>query len=307
MLNSLKLLSDVTRLRLLSALEKSSLTVAELQEVLGMGQSRISTQLAALKKEGLVKDVRSGKNVLYALSAPPSLMVVAQAAAKEIDEVEKDKVGIRLVLQKRENETKAYFDTLAGKFGRQYVPGRSWKALAEALLRVLSFDTVVDLGAGEATISQMLSQRARHVIAVDNSPKMVEFGRELALKNGMAHLEYRLGDLEEPPVEKESADLVIMSQSLHHAHSPERALQAAYGLLREGGCLIVLDLLLHTFEKAREVYADRWMGFREVDLLSYLESAGFVEVFTDIADKEAQAPFFQTLVAVAWRREKKAE
>ncbi len=301
-LNSLKLLADATRLRILCSLSVEPLTVAEMQEILGMGQSRISTQLAALKKEGLVCDERSGKNVLYSLSAPSELMAVARKAAEEIPEVKQDRIAVRLVLQKRENQVKAYFDALAGKFGRNYVPGRSWKALSEALLRTLNFDVVADLGAGEATVSQMLSRRAKQVIAVDNSPKMVEFGRQLAKENNLPNLEYRLGDLEDPPIDRESVNLVLLSQSLHHAGMPLNALKAAYGILAPGGCLIVLELLKHTFEKARDLYADRWLGFGEAELLEMLELAGFSDIHTDIVDKEAKAPHFQTLLAVAWKK-----
>lgn len=51
-LKTLKLLADPTRLRIINVLNEESLSVAELQEILGMGQSRISTQLAQLRQEG---------------------------------------------------------------------------------------------------------------------------------------------------------------------------------------------------------------------------------------------------------------
>ena len=38
-----------------------------------------------------------------------------------------------------------YFDEMAGKFGRQYVPGRSWKGVAEALLKLLDHDLEPEL------------------------------------------------------------------------------------------------------------------------------------------------------------------
>ena len=57
-LKTLKLLTDPTRLRIINVLDEESLSVAELQEILGMGQSRISTQLAQLRQEGLV-DLRA--------------------------------------------------------------------------------------------------------------------------------------------------------------------------------------------------------------------------------------------------------
>ena len=117
-----------------------------------------------------------------------------------------------------------YFDELAGKFGRQYVPGRSWKGIAEALLKLMPPMVIADLGAGEGTISQLMAQRAKRVIAVDNSEKMVEFGSELARTHGISNLEYRLGDIEDVPIRAGTVDVAFLSQALHHASHPERAL-----------------------------------------------------------------------------------
>jgi DNA-binding transcriptional ArsR family regulator len=64
-LNSLRTLADPIRVRLMNLLRAEALSVAELQEVLGMGQSRISTHLAQLKRSGLVQDRRVGKNIYY--------------------------------------------------------------------------------------------------------------------------------------------------------------------------------------------------------------------------------------------------
>lgn len=299
MLKSLKLLADPTRIRILMLLDREALSVAELQEILGMGQSRISTQLSQLKTEGLVEDARSGKNNIYSCSAGPDLMEVARLAAREIREVVSDAAGLRHLLRKRKDHARAYFDELAGRFGKDYVPGRSWKALAEALLRTMTYQVVADLGAGEGTLSQLLAQRAEKVIAVDLSPKMVEFGRALAEKHNLPNLEYRLGDIEEPPVDPDSVDLAFLSQALHHAEHPQKALDAAYRLLKPGGRLVVLDLVQHSFEEARELYADRWLGFSESELAAMLEHSGFSQIETVVADRESEAPRFQTLLGVA--------
>lgn len=301
MLKSLKLLSDPTRLRILMLVGGEALSVAELQEILGMGQSRISTQLSQLKTAGLVSDERSGKNNMYSCTTNPDLMEVARAAAEEVPEVAADRIALRHLLRKRRDQARAYFDELAGRFGKDYVPGRSWKALAEALIKVLNYKLVADLGAGEGTLAQLLAQRAEKVIAVDLSSKMVEFGQSLAIKNGLANLEYRLGDIEEPPIENESLDLAILSQALHHAEHPQRAIDSAFRILKPGGRLIVLDLVQHQFDQARELYADRWLGFTESSLASMLEKAGFSQIETIVADREPVQPHFQTLLGIGVR------
>ena len=296
-LKSLRVLADVSRLRLLLLLEREELSVAELQEILAMGQSRISTHLAQLKQAGLVEDRKQGKNSLYRLKDREWVDLLA-AAAKEVPEAADDAKALQLVLEKRRDKVRGYFDELAGKFGRQYVPGRSWKGLAETLLQLMPPMTVADLGAGEGTFSQLLAQRAERVIAVDNSAKMVEFGSRLAAENGLTNLEYRLGDLEEPPIEPGSIDLAFFSQSLHHALHPGRAVVAAHRLLKPGGRIVVLDLKRHGFEQAREMYADTWLGFSEVELRGFLEKAGFGEVQSWIVDRERQAPAFETILAM---------
>ncbi|MBS1833764.1 MAG: winged helix-turn-helix transcriptional regulator, partial [Acidobacteria bacterium] len=129
---SLRLLSDPGRLRIVLLLEREELSVAELQEILSMRQSRISTHLAQLKQAGFVEDRRSGKNVLY--RAKPGSEKLLQVLREESPDERDDQRLLALALQKRTDRVRAYFDELAGKFGKAYVPGRSWKGLAETLL-----------------------------------------------------------------------------------------------------------------------------------------------------------------------------
>lgn len=305
-LDALKLLSDPTRLRIVLLLDDEELSVAELQEILGMKQSRISTQLALLKQAGLVQVRRSGKNSIYGPAPAPAgdtarqrLRKLLQAGAPEIPEAAQDHKALRLALAKRADKARAYFDQLAGKFGRSYCPGRSWKALAETLLKLMPPQIIADLGAGEGVVSLLLAQRARKVIAVDNSEAMVSYGTQKAVENGFANLEYRLGDLQAPPISDAEVDLVFFSQALHHARRPEIAVREAFRITKPGGKIVILDLLKHDFEQAREMYQDVWLGFAEVDLYSYLEDAGWKNITLSAVDREPDPPHFTTLLAVA--------
>ncbi|MEI6081546.1 MAG: metalloregulator ArsR/SmtB family transcription factor [Verrucomicrobiota bacterium] len=298
-LQSLRALSEPTRLRLLALLLEEELSVAELQEALGMGQSRISASLGMLRRQGLVLDRRVGKNIYYAavVSAIAPLRDAVTAAVSELPEGERDRQALQLVLGKRRDRAADYFDKLAGKFGRTYVPGRSWQALAHGLLRLMPPMIIADMGAGEGTLSQLLARTAKQVIAIDNSPKMVEYGARIAAENGYANLEYRLGDLEEPPIESATVDVVLFSQALHHAARPQRAVESALRILKPGGRILILDLASHTYEQAKELYAHVWLGFSGVELHAMLEKAGFTDLEVSIVAREQQAPNFQTILA----------
>ena len=305
-LKALSLIADSTRVRILLLLREEELSVAELQDILTLPQSNISAQLAKLKSAGLVKDRRSGKNRLYCLPVPAAreqesherFLGIVEAAGMEIRETKRDATALRVVRRKRANAAQSYFDALAGKFGRHYIPGRSWKGLAETLLKLMPPMVIADLGAGEGTLSQLLAQRAKKVIAVDNSEKMVAYGADLAKQHAFDNLEFRHGDIEDPPIEVGSVDLVLFSQALHHAQQPAKALASACRILKPGGRLVVLDLLKHTFDKARALYADVWLGFSEVELLDMMEAAGFKHVETKIVHREQKSPHFQTVLAI---------
>jgi ArsR family transcriptional regulator len=298
-LKTLRVVADPNRLRILLLLRGEELSVAELQEILSMGQSTISTHLSQLKQADLVEDRRTGKSNLYRLTISDGILAgLLTEAQEEIPESAQDRAAMRRVVKKRQDKMRSFFDSVAGRLGKNYVPGQSWKGVAEALLRLMPPMVIADLGAGEGAFALLLAQRARKVIAVDTSAKMIEVAREQAQRHGVKNVEYRLGDMEEVPIRDARVDLVFFSQSLHHALHPERAVSEAHRILRPGGRIVILDLAKHRFEEARELYADEWLGFSESDLEAMLEKAGFTHVQTSVVHKEPETPQFQTLLAV---------
>ena len=297
----LRVVADPNRLRILLLLKGEELSVAELQEILTMGQSTISTHLSQLKQAGLVEDRRTGKSSLYSLKIDPAegiLEGLLKQAKGEIPEAGPDRAAMRRVVKKRQDKMRSFFDSVAGRLGKDYVPGKSWKGVAEALLRLMPPMVIADLGAGEGAFALLLAERATKVIAVDTSAKMIEVGREQALRHGVKNVEYRLGDMEELPIEDAEVDLVFFSQSLHLALHPERAVHEAARILKQEGRIVILDLIKHRFEEARELYADEWLGFGETELEAMLEKAGFRNVQTSVVHKEPETPQFQTLLVV---------
>jgi len=303
-LKSLRALADATRLRILALLEQDELSVHELQEITHMGQSRISTHLGLLQEAGFLQSRREGKRSFYRrlpLADAPTrdFLQFAMRGAKEMSEFSADQINLKRILSRRREQAQVYFNQVAGRFDRSYGPGRSWQAFGHLLLRILPPLTVADLGSGEGLLSELLARRCKRVIAVDNSERMVEYGARKARKNGLKNLEFRLGDLQNPPLEPASVDLAILSQALHHAEEPIQALQGAGRILRPGGQIMILDLLQHHFEQARDLYGDRWLGFAESDLDRWLQEAGFSRIEISVVGREEDPPHFQTILAGA--------
>ena len=302
----LKVISDPTRLRLIALVLREELSVAELQEILGMGQSRISSQLGLLRTVNLVSDRREGKNAFYSArgNLPPKELVLIRAAIDSVLDLPmmaEDRENLERILQKRRRTQEQYFNLIAGRLGKNYCPGRSWEAIGHLALRLTPAIDIADLGAGEGLLSQLLAHRARQVWCIDNSARMVEVGSDLARKNGLENLTYKLGDIENVPLPDKSVDLAILSQALHHAQHPQTAVDEAFRILRSGGQLLILDLNEHTFEKAREVYADIWLGFKESALHLFLKKSGFTKVEVTAVSREPAEPHFETLLASGFK------
>jgi ubiquinone/menaquinone biosynthesis C-methylase UbiE len=289
-------------MRILRLVGKEELSVAELQDILSMGQSRISMQLSQLKQAGLVAVRRVGQKSFYRLAPTddyqPFVGDILLRSSKEIREAELDDEGLRLVLLRRKDKLREHFDQLAGRFGRNYVPGRSWRGLAEMLLRLLPPVTIADLGAGEGTLALMLAQRAEKVIAVDSSQKMVEYASDLANRNGLRNLECRVGDLEELPIGSTEVNIALLHQSLHHALHPDKAMAEAHRILKPGGSVVIMDLLKHGFDQARDMYADVWLGFSHAEIADLLRRANFEIADIATVHREEEPPHFETILAI---------
>jgi len=288
----------------LRLLVEEELSVAELQEILDMGQSRISSHLGLLKQGELVEDRREGKKSFYHInrSLDPEIQTLLKVVCDAIDKEgnqEPDAHNLKRIIDQRRELSEKFFNSVAENLGKYHCPGRSWEAIGHFLLKLTPSIVIADLGAGEGIISQLLARRAETVYCIDNSKRMVEVGTELAAKNGFNNLIYKYGDIEKVPLDNNQVDLALLSQALHHARQPLQALEEAHRILKPGGQIIVLDLLEHQFEKARELYNDQWLGFSQNQLYRWMKEVGFEQVDVSIVAKEKEEPFFETLLASA--------
>lgn len=300
----LKVLGDETRLRLLNLLRKGELAVGELQEILNMGQSRISTQLTQMKDVGLVRDRRAGRRSYYSLAADAPKDLIAQVLDDEelATEFRADMAGYQALLERRRRESRAYFDRVAAAFGEQVLPGRTWEGLSRGLLRLAPRERYIDLGIGDGMLTLMLAEVAESVTAVDLSPEMLRQLESRARDKHIDNVTTVEADIEDLPMEGGQFDVAVLSQALHHASDPAKCLAEARRVLRPGGKLLLLDLLAHGEEWVRDRLQHLHLGFTEGDLLRLVSEAGFDDVAIERAARDPQPPHFMTLLATGTAR-----
>ena len=302
----LRLLGDPTRLRLLRALSQEALNVSELTAVLGVAQSGVSRHLALLRDAGLVAEERSGGFAWYRL-APDAAAATGDNAALW--------TWLRADFDRATRETRADDARLAevkrlrresftepGRHGderRQLVPGRSWAAWSRALGTLLPPLVVADLGCGEGYLTLEAARWAKKVIAVDRSAEVLARGRELARKRRATNIVWKKGELERVPIDDASVDVALLSQALHHAEHPARAVAEARRILRPGGRVIVLDLRGHGEEWVRQRLGDRWLGFPDDDLRRLLADNGFTDVRLQVGARRTDDPFTVLIASAA--------
>lgn len=299
----LKALGDETRLRILNLLRLGELSVGDLTEILNLGQSRTSTHLTVLKEVELVRDRRAGRRSYYSLAPGPGQELL-ESLLEEQDEVAEfaaDRAGFEALQRRHREESRAYFDRVAATFGERVLPGRTWEGLTRGLLRLAPRARYVDLGIGDGLLTLMLAEVAESVTAVDLSPEMLGQLSLRAKRKGIENVETVEGEIEDLPLPDESFDVAVLSQALHHAADPDKALREARRILVPGGRVLVLDLLAHGEDWVRDQLQDVHLGFTEADLEILLQNNGFEHISIERAARDPQPPHFMTLVATGTR------
>jgi ArsR family transcriptional regulator len=294
-----RLLGDEARLRLLRVLRKERLNVTELTGILGLAQSGVSRHLGLLKEAGLVVEEKDAGYTYYRVPEPAAqdghgaiwaaldeqFDLGATDAAVRADEARLQEV---LRLRKENFDTHGAADT---RDARQLVPGRSWAAWSRALGMLLPPWRVADLGCGEGYLTIEAARWASQVIAVDRSDAVLDRARALASRRRVSNVVWKRGDLEKLPLRDGSVDVALLSQALHHAATPARAVLEAARITVPGGRVLILDLREHREEWVRTKLGDRTLGFAEGEVKKMLTDAGLSDVRVGIGARKAGDPF----------------
>lgn len=275
---------DSLRLNVLRALANDSFGVLELAQIFATGQSGISHHLKVLSQAGLLATRREGNASFYRRSLPQGESLGGKLHAALLEEVDQltlpadVQARISAVHAQRSAASEDFFARMAGSFqARQdLIAGLpQYRESVLALLDALNFAptaTALEVGPGDGSFLPELAARFARVIAIDNSPAMLELARTRCEEEALDNVELKLADALQD--ECPSADCVVLNMVLHHLAAPGDALKQLARLVNAGGSLLLTELCSHNQSWARKACGDLWLGFEQDDLARWADAAG---------------------------------
>jgi SAM-dependent methyltransferase len=303
-----RLLGDEARLRILRLLDAERLNVTELTSILGIAQSGVSRHLGLLKDAGLVEERRDAGFTFFRLAPGlqsgangfgpvwPLLRSHFETAAGTTE----GRADIARLEEVRRVRKENFADHGADGERGQIIPGRSWAAWARALGHLLPPMVIADLGCGDGYLTVEASRFAKKVIAVDRSEAALTRAKQLASRlahrglgggGKLTNVVWKRGELEKLPLDDASVDVALLSQALHHAADPAKALAEAARIVIPGGRVLILELRGHQEQWVRERLGDTWLGFADDELKALMEAAGLTDIKVTVGARRARDPF----------------
>lgn len=292
-----RVLGDPTRVRMLAVLAHESLSVAELTQVTGLAQSRVSTHLGRLKEAGLVEVRREGTASYYSASAEgrrPEVEAVWRVLESHMDDplLDSDRERASALVLARDSDA-SWSASIAGHMERYYSPGRTWQASARAFVGLARLGDVLDVASGDGALSELIAPRARSLTCLDISAKVVAAGAERLAR--FSHARFVEGDMHALPFADESFDEVLLMNALTYARDPEGVVVEAARVLRPGGLVIGGTLARHRHEQAVTPYGHVRLGFAPDELLRWMSDAGLEVRLCEVTHTERRAPHFEII------------
>lgn len=285
-----KALADETRLRLAHILFQYELSVNELVQIMGIGQSRVSRHLKILAESGLLRSRRDGLWVFY--SAPPAgrahnFLAAALPFATETAQSSADLTLAAQAIEERAKKARQFFNVIADDWdalnheilGTFDLPGRVANAMPQ------DCQVAADLGCGTGEIMSRILEKAATVIGVDGSARMLELckSRLGTTEKENAAVSLRIGELNHLPLADREANFACLNLVLHHLAQPFAIFPEIHRIMRPGGKFFMADFHAHEDESMRSRYGDQWLGFDCSKICLELEKAGFIILNTENA------------------------
>ncbi|HXG27793.1 MAG TPA: metalloregulator ArsR/SmtB family transcription factor [Nevskiales bacterium] len=298
-----RLLSDATRLRLLLLLESFELTVAELTELTGLAQSRVSTHLGKLRELNLVRDKRVGASAFYSANLraqPAGTRQLLEGLLRSLDDhqIRHDRERAQQLVEARSHQ-QTWAESVAGRMERHYSPGRTWEATARALIGLTRLGRVLDIGSGDGVLAELLAGQAEHVDCLDASAAVVEAGQRRLAR--FSNVTFHRGDMHQLPFPARGFDQAFLMHVLTYTQQPQQVLAEAARVLKPGGQLVGATLKRHGHKETVATYNHVNLGYTEPRLRSLLQEAGFRVERCAVTSREPRPPYFEVITLLATR------
>jgi len=304
-LDALHLFGDPTRVRLAALLAHHPLTVADLTAVTRLPQSRVSTHLGRLKEAGVLRDRRAGSSTVYALNdgtMPEHVRRVWTLLESGVSDatLKTDRERCEALLKARARDL-PWPDALAGEMEKHYSPGRTWDALARGLVGLLKLGDVLDAGAGDGAIAELVAPRAKTYTLLDRSERMLAAAQGRLAK--ATNVRFLSGDLHAIPAPDASFDQVLLLNVLPYAERPVAVLAEIARVLRPSGGVAIVTIDEHTHAELTAQYGHVQPGFRPATLRRLAQRAGLVVERCEVTSRERRAPHLNVVTALAHKPE----
>jgi len=148
-------------------------------------------------------------------------------------------------------------------------------------------DTVVDLGSGagnDVFVARSIAGDEGNVIGIDFTQEMIDKAFANKIKSGFINVEFKLGEIEDIPVESDTADVVISNCVLNLVPDKNKAFNEIHRILKSGAHFCVSDIIIKgelpaALKKSAEMYAGCVAGALQQDeYLGIIKETGFVNV-----------------------------
>ena len=295
LIDTLRALSDPTRLRIMRLLASMELAVGELAQVLGQSQPRVSRHVKILCDARLAERRREGAWVfLHAVGsqsrgAGPLVDAVAHllATAEDSDpafagQCAEDRAHLDAIRAARQAHAREWFDRHAAQWDQlrslHIDDGPVESALAELLGTTAGqgdLGRLLDVGTGTGRMAELFAHSARRITALDHSPDMLRLARTRLQHLPAGKVELVQGDFAQLPFAAASFDTVLFHQVLHYAQAPEAVLAEAARVTAPGGRIAIVDFAAHDREDLRTQHAHARLGFADAQIAGLFADAGF--------------------------------
>ncbi len=295
-----RLLSDPTRIRLLSILRKEPLTVAEITAATRLTQSRVSSHLGKLREAKLILDRRAGNSTFYSMAELlPENQRIWEALSQCMHDsiLEDDLNRVSEILRDRHGSNWA--DSVAGSMHRQYSPGRTWESGSRAFLGLMKLGHVLDVASGDGVLAELIAPRAEKVTCLDTSNKVIQAGRKRL--SHIHNVSFVQGDMQSLPFANRSFDQIQLLNALTYASDPSLVFQEARRVLKVGGRLIASTLHKHSHKTEVSKYNHCNQGFAVDELKTHLAAANLQIDCCELSCREDRKPQFEIITIHAFR------